>query len=264
MGRLLSLAAGVTPELAADPVAFVTAAADAGWRATGVWYDPGSWTDATTAAVRRRVDDTGLVALDVEVARLGPDGDAGDEVVDAALELGARNVLAISSFEEPDRTAERLAALCRRAAPGGVRVCLEFMRFTAVRTLADALDVVGRVGEPNAGILVDQLHVHRSGTTFDEIAAADPGLFPYVQWCDGPAEPSGWSTRELLADALDARSAPGEGELPVMAFAELFAEDVPFSMEVRSRRLREEWPDPTERARALREATEAAVARHRH
>lgn len=260
MGRLLSLAAGVTPELAADPVGFVTSAADAGWEATGVWFDPETWTDATTAAVRRRIDDTGLVPLDVEVIRLGPDGDPGDELVDAALALGARNVLAISSFDEPDRTAARLAELCRRAAPGRVRVCLEFMRFTAVRTLADALDVVRRTGEPNAGVLVDQLHVHRSGTTFDEIAATDPGLFPYVQWCDGPAEPAGWSTREIITDALDARSAPGEGELPVMAFAELFAEDVPFSMEVRSRRLRDSWPDPTARARVLREATEAALA----
>ncbi len=261
MGRLLSLAAGVTPELATDPAAFVASAADASWAATGVWYDPDTWTDATTAAVRDRLDDTGLVPLDVEVVRLGPDGDSGDELVDVALELGARNVLAISSFDDADRTAERLAELCRRAATGGVRVCLEFMRFTSVRTLADALDVVGRISEPNVGILVDQLHVHRSGTTFAEIAAADPELFPYVQWCDGPAEPAGWSTREIIVDALDARSAPGEGELPVMEFAGLFAEDVPFSLEVRSRALRETWPDPTDRARALREAIEATLAR---
>ncbi len=119
---------------------------------------------------------------------------------------------------------------------------------------------MGQVDEPNVGILVDQLHVHRSGTTFEEIAAADHGLFPYVQWCDAPAEPAGWSTREIITDALDARSAPGAGELPVMAFAELFAESVPFSMEVRSRVLRETWPDPTERARALLQATAAALA----
>ncbi|MEO1064322.1 MAG: TIM barrel protein [Actinomycetota bacterium] len=260
MGRLLSLAAGVTPELAADPVSFVTSAADAGWAAAGVWHDPDSWTPATTAAVRRRLDDTGLQPLDVEVIRLGPDGDTGDAVVDIAAALGARNVLAISSFDDAGRTADRLGELCRRARPSGVRVCLEFMRFTAVRTLADALDVVGRVAEPDVGILVDQLHVHRSGTTFPEIRAADPALFPYVQWCDGPAEPAGWSTREIVTDALDARAAPGDGELPVHEFAALFDDAVPFSLEVRSRALREGWPDPTDRARVLLQRTEAAVA----
>ncbi|MEM8902942.1 MAG: TIM barrel protein [Actinomycetota bacterium] len=258
MGRLLSLAAGVTPELAADPLAFVTSAAESGWRATGVWHDPASWTDATTAAVRRRLDDTGLLPLDVEVIRLGPDGDTGDAVIDVALALGARNVLAISAFDDPGPTADRLGELCRRAGPD-LRVCLEFMRFTAVRTLADALDVVDRVGEANVGILVDQLHVHRSGTSFDEIAAADEHLFPYVQWCDAPAVPAGWTTREIIADALDARAVPGQGELPVHEFAALFDDAIPFSLEVRSRALRDGWPDPTERARALRLAVEAAV-----
>lgn len=257
--RLLSLAAGVSPELADDPATLVSAAADAGWPAVGTWFDPASWTDATTREVKMRLDDTGLTPVDVEVIRIGPDGDHGEAIVDAAAALGARNVLAISSFADPAQTAERLAQLCERAQPGGVRVCLEFMRFTAVRDLADAIDVVGRTAHPSAGILVDLLHVARSGTGFDEIAAADPHLFPYVQWCDGPAEPDGWSTREIITDALDARSAPGEGGLDAMAFERLFAQEVPFSMEVRSKALRDGFPDHTERAAHLLEATRRAL-----
>ena len=256
--RLLSLAAGVSPELAEDPAALVTAAADAGWAGVGTWFDPASWTDATTREVKRRLDDSGLVPVDVEVIRLGPDGDHGDAIVDAAAELGASNVLAISSFDDPAQTADRLAQLCDRAEPTGVRVCLEFMRFTAVRNLADALDVVSRAAHPSAGILIDLLHVARSGTTFDEIAAADPRLFPYVQWCDAPAEPAGWSTREIITDALDARSAPGEGGLDVMPFERLFAPEVPFSMEVRSKALRDGFPDHTDRAAHLLAATRRA------
>lgn len=256
--RLLSLAAGVSPELADDPAALVTAAADAGWPAVGIWFDPATWTDATTAAVARRLDDTGLRPVDVEVIRIGPDGDHGEAIVDVAAALGASNVLAISAFSEPARTAARLAELCDRAEPAGVRVCLEFMRFTAVRDLADALDVVGRVDHRAAGILVDLLHVARSGTGFDEIAAADPELFPYVQWCDAPAEPAGWTTREIITDALDARSAPGEGGLDVHGFERLFAPEVPFSMEVRSKALRDAFPDHTERAAHLLAATRRA------
>lgn len=260
MSRLISIAAGVSPELAADPAAFVAAAAEAGWPATGVWFDPDSWDDAQTKRVADRLRSGGLVAVDMEVIRIGPDGDCGDRLIDAAAEIGARNILAISSLADADATAERLAHLCRRAAPAGIRVCIEFMRFTEVKDLTAALDVVARCGEPNAGVLCDLLHVARSGTTLEAIGAADPGLFPYVQWCDGPAEPAGWSNRELVIDALDDRSIPGEGALPTAAFEALFADEVPFSLEVRSRHLRETFPDPTERAAHLLRGTRVALA----
>lgn len=258
--RLLSLAAGVCPELATLPGQFLDAAAGAGWRAAGVWFDPDTWTSQTTAAVTRRLVDNALTAVDMEVIRLGPDGDCGDALIDTAAEIGASNVLAISSFEDPGQTAERLAALCLRAAAADIRVCLEFMRFTTVKTLADAVDVVERADQPNAGILVDLLHVARSGTTFAAIAAQEHDLFPYVQWCDGPAEPSGWSTRELIADALDDRSAPGEGSLDANGFERLFRPDVPFSLEVRSKALRANYPDHRERAAAVLAATRRALA----
>jgi len=258
--RLVSIAAGVTPELAADPAAFVDAAAAAGWTATGIWHDAASWTDRTTREVRRRLDDHGLVAVDMEVIRMGTEHDHGEALIDAAAELGARNILTVSSFDDPAETAARFAALCERAASAGIRMCIEFMRFTKVRTLADALAIVRLADQPNAGILPDLLHVVRSGTTLDEIAAVNPALFPYVQWCDGPAEPCGWETRELVTDALDDRSIPGEGALPVHEFEQLFADDVPFSLEVRSKALRDTFPDAVDRARHLLAGTQAALA----
>jgi len=257
--RLLSIAAGVTPELSADPAGFVGAAAQAGWQATGVWYDPVSWTDQTTAQVRRQLDDHGMVAVDMEVVRMGSNKDCGEALIDAAAEIGATNVLAISSFDDPAETAARFATLCQRAGPAGIRVCIEFMRFTAVRTLADALEIVRLAGQPNAGILLDLLHVVRSGTLLSEIAAADPVLFPYVQWCDGPAEPRSFETKDIITDALDDRSIPGEGELSVHEFEQLFATSVPFSLEVRSKHLRDSYPDPVDRARHLLKMTKAAL-----
>lgn len=258
--RTISIAAGVTPELEAAPAEFVNAAASAGWEATGIWFDPDSWTDATTAQVKRALDNTGLMPVDMEVVRMGPDGDCGDALVDAAAQLGASNILTISTFDDPNRTAERLGELCRRAAPSGIRVCIEFMRFTKVKTLRDALDVVALTNEPNVGILVDLLHAVRSATTFSEISAADAELFPYAQWCDGPAEPRGWSTREIITDAVDDRDIPGEGALPALEFRELFHQSVPFSVEVRSKKLRDGYPDPIERATHLLHATRQALS----
>lgn len=258
--RLISLAAGVSPELEADPTGFLRAAADAGWTAAGVWHDAGSWTDATTRDVTQVLDDTGLIAVDMEVVRMGTDRDQGEALVDAAAAIGAKNILTVSAFEDPHDTAARLQVLCRRARPTGIRVCLEFMRFTTVRTLADAIAVVDLVDEPNVGILVDLLHVVRSGTTFDEIAAADPALFPYAQWCDGPAEPRGWETRDVIIDALDDRSNPAEGDLDAVGFEALFAPDVPFSLEVRSAAIRDAFADHTERAAHVLAATRRALS----
>ncbi len=258
--RLISIAAGVTPELVTDPAAFVHAAGMAGWTATGIWHDAASWTDQTTADVRRRLDDHGMTAVDMEVVFMGTERDQGEALIDAAVAVGAKNILTVSMFEEPAQTAERFAALCDRAAPAGIRVCLEFMRFTRVRMLADALEVIALADQPNAGILVDLLHVVRSGTTLDEIAAVDPALFPYAQWCDGPAEPRGWQDPDIIVDATDDRSVPGQGALPAAQFETLFAADVPFSLEVRSKALRDGFPDPTDRARHLLETTRAVLS----
>lgn len=253
--RLISVAAGVTPELASDPAGFVSAAAAAGWPATGIWHDAKTWTDQTTRDVGSLLGDTGLVPIDMEVVRIGSESDLGEEIIDIAAELRVRNVLAISQFDDPSQTADRLVSLCQRGAPAGIRVCIEFMRFTTVKTLADAIAVLALADQPNAGILVDLLHVWRSGTTYAEVKRADPALFPYAQWCDGPAEPDGNDNRDLLVEALDGRAIPGEGALDAVGFESLFAEDVPFSAEVRSRALRESFADPVERARHLYERT---------
>lgn len=257
--RLISIAAGVTPELETDPATFVSAAASAGWPGTGLWFDPETWSGSTTTSVKQRLDDSGVVPVDMEVIRIGPRGDSGERLIDVAAELGVRNVLTVSNFDNPEDTAERLAQLCQRAASAGIRVCIEFMRFTKVKTLADAKTVLKLTQEINAGILVDLLHVVRSGTSFDDIRAVDPSLFPYAQWCDGQHEPDGWSDRSLIHDAIDKRAIPGEGELATVEFDRLFDPQVPFSVEVRSKVLRDKFPDPIKRAAHLLERTQAAL-----
>ena len=57
--RVLSIAAGVHPDLA--PHDMVRVAAEAGWPACGIWFDGTTWSDTTTREVRRRLDDTGVI-----------------------------------------------------------------------------------------------------------------------------------------------------------------------------------------------------------
>ena len=257
--RLLSLAAGVIPELIKDPARFVEVTAVAGWKATGVWFDQESWSSTTSREVKRRIDDNGLEAVDMEVIRLGRSIDTGEALIEAACEVGAKNILVVSSLHSSEETAEQLSHLCSLAKAGDITICLEFMKFTSVKSLSDALEVVKLVDAPNVGILLDLLHVVRSGTTFKEIQACDPKLFPYAQWCDGTAQPVGLSDSELIIDALDDRLIPAQGKLDALKFESLFDTDVPFSIEVRSKHLREKFPDYEERARYVLDQTLAAL-----
>ena len=257
--RLLSLAAGVIPELMQDPARFVEVTVAAGWKATGVWFDQESWSSTTSREVKRRIDDTGVEAVDMEVIRLGRSIDTGKALIEAACEVGAKNILVVSSLHSSKETAEQLSHLCSLAKAGDLTICLEFMKFTSVKSLSDALDVVKLVDAPNVGILLDLLHVVRSGTTFKEIKACDPNLFPYAQWCDGTAQPVGWSDSELITDALDDRLIPSQGKLDALTFESLFDTGIPFSIEVRSKHLRESFPNYEERARYVLDQTLAAL-----
>ena len=257
--RLLSLAAGVIPELIKDPARFVEVTAVAGWKATGVWFDQESWSSTTSREVKRRIDDNGLEAVDMEVIRLGRSIDTGEALIEAACEVGAKNILVVSSLHSFEETADQLSHLCSLAEAGDIVICLEFMKFTSVKSLSDALDIIRLVDAQNIGILLDLLHVVRSGTTFKEIEDCDPNLFPYVQWCDGTAQPIGWSDSELITDALDDRLIPSEGKLDARKFESLFDVGVPFSIEVRSKVLRESFSDFEERAKYVLDHTLAAL-----
>ena len=65
----------------------------------------------------------------------------------------------------------------------------------------------------------------------------------------------------MLTDALDGRSAPGEGELPLAEVLNALSDSVPLSLEVRSKRYRHDFEDPGERARAVLEKTLDYMAR---
>jgi sugar phosphate isomerase/epimerase len=257
----LSLAAGVMPDF--TPEQTVAAAARAGWDAAGIWVDLKLWTPQTTREVKRRLADGGLPALDAEVVwiRPGPDDPDHFRLIDIAADLGAANVLAVSSAADPNETADRLGRLCDHAAGAGVRVSLEFGAFTAVRSLADALDVLERCGRPEAGLLVDPLHFARTNGQPADLAGIDRRRFAYAQFCDAaPQGPSPDDVPAIIEEALDLRLMPGEGALPLADFLEALPPGTPLSVELRSKALRKGYADPVERAHALLAATNAWIA----
>ncbi|MFC0202956.1 sugar phosphate isomerase/epimerase family protein [Novosphingobium soli] len=252
----LSLASGVLPEF--DAVAVIEAGAAAGYDAVGLWIDPQQWTARDTAEARAALARTGLPVLDVEVVWIRPETALDDHrrVLDIGAELGAANVLCVSSHPEEGAAVEQLAALCRHAEDSGMRVALEFGIFTEVKTLAQALRVLDRVAHPLGAVLIDPIHVDRSGTTLAEVAALDPALLPYAQFCDARAErPDASNFAEIIADAVDLREQAGKGALPLAAMLQALPAAIPLSIELRSAALRAAFPEPEGRARAVLDAT---------
>ncbi len=258
--RTISLAAGTILDV--GPADAVDVAADAGFPAVGIWFDAATWTDAVADEVRARADGRGLTLLDIEPIIMVPEGgsgsDNGEAIVDAALRIGARNILVASRDGDDARVAARLHELAARLDGSEIRLVLEFLPIMAVRSLPQTLAIVHDADHPRLGVLVDSLHLSRAGHQPADLAGIDPNLLPYIQVCDAPAAPADTTLPTLLHEALHGRLLPGDGALPI---ADLLTTvpDVPLSMELRSESVRASYPDPVARARAVREAMERVL-----
>ncbi|CAA0125532.1 Uncharacterised protein [Halioglobus japonicus] len=248
----MSLAAGVVQEFPSDDV--VRAAARAGFNATGIWFDDQTWNTHSTRRVEEALSETGICPLDLEVVWLKPGEppDTHDRMIDIGLELGVRNILCVSSEPDIKRTKQRFEYLCRRAEGSGTRIVLEFLAITNITSLQQALDVVQDVAHPAGGILVDALHLHRTGGSANDLCGIEPRLMPYLQLCDAKAQPHDSSTAGLIEDALYRRLLPGDGELPLNDILRQLEPQLPLSLEIRSRELIQQSPDdPLARAQIV-------------
>jgi sugar phosphate isomerase/epimerase len=223
------------------PVELLSAAAAAGFWAVGLRLNPAApgaisyplrAGSAELSETRRRMNDTGVAIYDIEFVPLVPTIDVGshERMLAAAAELGARRLNV--SGDDPDRArlAARFAQMCELAGRYGLGVDLEFMRWRHVASLADAVEVVTRAGAQNGGILLDALHLFRSGGAVAEMRALEPGLIRSLQLCDAPLRappPEG-----IIEEARNRRLLPGRGELPLRALIESLPPGVAFAVEV--------------------------------
>jgi sugar phosphate isomerase/epimerase len=178
----------------------------------------------------------GLGVLDIEVVRMGEDTDPVllRPVLESARELGARHVLVINQDANEARAADRFARICEEAQAFELRPVLEFMVFTATKTVEQADRIVALASHPAAGVLVDPLHLSRSGGSPADVAplvAANPDRYPYAQLCDGPRAMPGGGGRGLYEEAVYNRLAPGDGELPLLELIETMPAGAPLSVE---------------------------------
>ena len=262
--HMISLASGVVPEL--NPVETVIAASAGGWDAVGLWVEPEHWTDSTSRDVRNRLAEMGLKVLDVEVVwiKSGALDPMHLRTIDIGAEVGAANVLVVSSDPDQSATCDKFAALCAHGRKAGLRIALEFGYFSDVHSLSAALEIVKAANNPSAALLIDPLHLARTGGAVADVAAIPADLLPYAQFCDAPATgPGGDYVPGIFSEAVDGRLQCGEGELPLDELLIALPSRIPLSIEIRSKQLRDHYPDTHQRSRVTAEVTRAFLNRTR-
>ena len=134
--------------------------------------------------------------------------------------------------EDPElsRAADNLGRLADHAARHDIKIAIEFMRWRAAATIEDAARLAQACGRGNVGILLDALHLSRSGGSPASVAALPPELILYLQICDAPAaQPA--DTAACIAEARGARLLPGEGELWLAQLMSALSPDIAISIE---------------------------------
>jgi sugar phosphate isomerase/epimerase len=207
----------------------------------------------------RRLNDTGLKVLDIEVVWLKPDTVAvGYEGVFAtAARLEAKHMIVAGGDPSLDRAAANFAAVCETARPYGLTMVLEFMIWSEIKTLQTALEILKKSVQPNAGILVDALHADRSGLDLRALRSVDPALLPYMQICDAPAASP--PPDRIIHEARFDRLPPGEGGLALVPLLGALPQRIDISVETPEIGAAGQQP-PLERARRLKAATLQVLA----
>lgn len=245
--------------LGQPPVDYVHTAADLGVRHIGMapapivtvegLYPP--WSLVEDAALRREVKaalaDRGLSVSVGEGFLIMPGMDVQEFAgqVDAMAEIGAPVLNVIGVNPDPSGAADQLGAFAELAASRGLRTTIEFVPGTPFGDLPSAVDIVGRVGRPDFAVLVDAMHLFRTGSTAKDLAALDPALIGYVQICDVP-----WVSDQPYADeARFERRAPSDGELPLKDMIAALPPGIHLGLEVPMRAKAEAGIGPIERLR---------------
>lgn len=104
--------------------------------------------------------------------------------LDILAELSVPRVNAVAFDPDRGRCFDQLAALAEMAAGRGITTMVEFVPIFTICDLPTALTAVRHVGRAECKLIIDTMHVARTGTTTADLAAVAPGLIDYIQLAD--------------------------------------------------------------------------------
>jgi len=216
-------------------------------------------TQATKAEMKARLAGQGIEIWNIEYFPIA--SGVSVETYRPALELGAElgGRLAVTHLHDQDeqRGIDSLGRLCDLTAELGLEVGLEFMGLSpACNSLERAVHYVNQVGRANLGVAVDALHLVRTGSTVEQVAALLPEMVAYAQICDGP---HGRIEADYLPEAMD-RMMPGEGVFPLADLVKALPHTARMDVEVPSPTMQQQGVTALDRARLAVAATRKLLA----
>lgn len=279
LGSYWTLAVGADPKgqqwCAHDFRTRVQAASQAGFTAMGFWHADlrEIRKKYSFPEMRRILDDHGIAAIEVEWLLdwycKGPRRAASDAtralLFEAAEALGARHIkiadLGNDCADLPLLT-EEFAVLCRQAAERGVQVLFEMLPapFSRVPSLDQVLALCQGSGAANGGVMLDNLHVQRIGTSLDAIRRIGRNVPLGVEINDGTLA----TPRDLEDSVINKRLLPGDGEFDIDAFLQAVwtqGYDGAIGVEVLNQYIRL-WPLQTAATEAFSRTTRVVTRAH--
>ncbi len=255
--------------IGASPAEVITAAAAAEFSSVSIRvtgrkladpFPPVVGNPAAVRELRQRLADGGLRLSNTSTYHLSPDVRLTDllPVIETTAELRADTMVVTCLDPDEARWVDFAAAYCEAAAAAKLQLALEFVPYSEARTVEQANRLVSRVGAQNFGLLVDSLHLDRSGGTPASLGAVDPGRIFFAQLCDARRQRP--ARADLATEARTGRLYPGDGALPLHEFLDALPADI--EIECETPQMAYADLSPVEQARRAGEATRRFLAAH--
>jgi sugar phosphate isomerase/epimerase len=178
--------------------------------------------------------------------------------LDLMAELGVPRINVVSLDPERDRTFDQVGTLAELATQRQIETVVEPVPGLTIGDLPTALAVLHHVSRPDVRILIDTMHLVRSGSSADDLSAIAPEQIGYAQLCDTTLMPQGENYAE---EAMFERMVPGVGELPLPEILAALPEDIVIGLEIPQRSLALAGIGPADRLRPCVEAAQGLLRR---
>jgi sugar phosphate isomerase/epimerase len=222
--------------------------------------------------MKRILDDHGITQIELEwlldwfctdQRRVASD-QTRQLLLDAAEQLQARHIkigdLGNDCAEVP-RLTEEFAVLCQQAAERGTNVLFEMLpaAFSRAPSLDHVLAIIHGAGAKNGGIMLDNLHLQRTGTPPQDIVRKIGREIPIgVEINDGYLA----TPLKFEDSVINKRLLPGDGEFDIAAFLHAvwtWGYTGPIGVEVLNEYIRK-WPLETAASEAYAKSTRVIAA----
>ena len=183
--------------------------------------------------IRNALEQNDIKLMDIELARVREDLKVEDyeSAFAAGAELGATDVLSSVWTKDKEYAYKEFAKICDLAAKYDLKVNLEFVTFSGISALNGALELLDKVDRPNAYLMVDTLHAHRSLVSPEDLKQVDRKRFGFIHLCDGPLDIPSLEDPSMIGVAREGRLYAGEGGIDLKGMF-LAMPDNPISIEL--------------------------------